>query len=116
MTNTLPETKDERGVATLSLNRPDRHNPFDDALIAEIAATFKRLGKNDCVFASEERSFLAGANLAENLVFLCEDRAVNALLGEETGRRHCRAPCISRESGGYPAFLEERSPAWQRQY
>ncbi len=32
----LLQTIDGRGVATLTLNRPDRHNAFDDALIAEL--------------------------------------------------------------------------------
>ena len=29
-------SSDDSGVATLTLNRPDIHNAFDDALIAEL--------------------------------------------------------------------------------
>lgn len=40
MTSAFLEAMDERGVATLTLNRQDRHNAFDDALIAELTAAF----------------------------------------------------------------------------
>ena len=36
MSGTLLETVDERGVATLTLNRPEQHNAFDDGLIAAL--------------------------------------------------------------------------------
>ena len=35
----LAETRD--GVATIRLNRPDVHNAFDDALIAELTAALR---------------------------------------------------------------------------
>jgi methylglutaconyl-CoA hydratase len=67
MTSTLRETVDDRGVATLTLNRPDRHNAFDDALIAELTAALNRLGGDSrvraVVLASSGRSFSAGADL-----------------------------------------------------
>ena len=67
MTSTFLEAMDERGVATLTLNRQDRHNAFDDALIAELTAALRRLGDVACVraviLASTGRSFSAGANL-----------------------------------------------------
>ena len=34
---------DDRGVATISLNRPERHNAFDDQLIAELTRHWSRL-------------------------------------------------------------------------
>src|SRR5271166_2208042 len=65
--NALLENLDGRGVATLTLNRPDRHNAFDDALIAELTNALKRLaGRSDVrmvVLASTGRSFSAGADL-----------------------------------------------------
>jgi methylglutaconyl-CoA hydratase len=36
MSSTFLEAVDGRGVVTLTLNRPDRHNAFDDVLIAEL--------------------------------------------------------------------------------
>lgn len=63
----LLETVDHRGVATLTLNRPDRHNAFDDALIADLDAALVRLADRPdvriLVLASTGRSFSAGADL-----------------------------------------------------
>ncbi len=65
--DTLLETVDPRGVATLTLNRPDRHNAFDDALIVGLTSALMRLGgRSDIravVLASTGRSFSAGADL-----------------------------------------------------
>lgn len=63
----LVETVDSRGVATLTLNRPELHNAFDDALIAEMTTALNRLGADPAVravvLASNGRSFSAGADL-----------------------------------------------------
>ena len=63
----LLEAVDNRGVATLTLNRPDRHNAFDDALIANLDAALVRLADRTdvraLVLASTGRSFSAGADL-----------------------------------------------------
>jgi methylglutaconyl-CoA hydratase len=63
----LTEDIDISGIATLTLNRPDRHNAFDDAVIAELTATLERVGAQDgvraVVLASTDRSFSAGADL-----------------------------------------------------
>ena len=65
MTDIL-EQVDARGVATVTLNRPDRHNAFDDALIAALTSTLGRLGADPAVrvvvLASAGRSFCAGAD------------------------------------------------------
>jgi len=61
------EAIDGRGVATLTLNRPEIHNAFDDALIAELAAALRRLGGDPgvraVILAGSGRSFSAGADL-----------------------------------------------------
>jgi methylglutaconyl-CoA hydratase len=55
------------GVATVTLNRPEVRNAFDDALIAELAATFKALDDSDAVravvLAGNGPAFCAGADL-----------------------------------------------------
>jgi methylglutaconyl-CoA hydratase len=55
------------GVATMTLNRPEVRNAFDDALIAELAATFKALDDDDAVravvLAGNGPAFCAGADL-----------------------------------------------------
>ena len=55
------------GVRTITLNRADRHNAFDDALIAELTLAFRAAGSDDGVRAvvldSTGKSFSAGADL-----------------------------------------------------
>lgn len=64
---TLVETADERGIATVTLNRAEQHNAFDDVLIAELTASLKRLesdpGIRAVVLTGAGRSFSAGADL-----------------------------------------------------
>ena len=59
---------DDLGVATVTLNRPAMHNAFDDALIAELDATFAALDSHPKVRAvvleASGKSFSAGADLA----------------------------------------------------
>lgn len=58
---------DQRGVARLTLNRPDRHNAFDDQVIADIQTVLDGLAQRGdirvLVLAGEGRSFSAGADL-----------------------------------------------------
>ncbi|MCC5812987.1 MAG: enoyl-CoA hydratase/isomerase family protein [Ectothiorhodospiraceae bacterium] len=55
------------GIATLMLNRPERHNAFDDVLIADLTAELTRLEFLDevrvVVLAGAGKSFSAGADL-----------------------------------------------------
>ena len=63
----LLQAIDGRGVATLTLNRPDRHNAFDDALIASLTDALAALGTRTdvraVVLTGAGRSFCAGADL-----------------------------------------------------
>jgi len=56
------------GRATLWLNRPERHNAFDDALIAELSAALAELAADSTIrvvlLAGRGKSFSAGADLA----------------------------------------------------
>lgn len=58
---------DARGVATLTLNRPEVHNAFDDAMIAELIAMLRDLANNDQVrlllLTANGKNFSAGADL-----------------------------------------------------
>lgn len=58
---------DGRGVAWVTLNRPELHNAFDDRLIAELTGALTRLGGDPgvrvVVLAGAGRSFSAGADL-----------------------------------------------------
>ncbi|WP_142850067.1 enoyl-CoA hydratase/isomerase family protein [Telmatospirillum sp. J64-1] len=56
------------GIATLTLNRPEVHNAFDDRLIAELTERFLNLGGDPqvrvVVLAANGPSFSAGGDLA----------------------------------------------------
>jgi methylglutaconyl-CoA hydratase len=58
---------DARGVATLILNRPAVHNAFDDALIAELTSSLRRVGADPAVrvvvLTGSGQSFSAGGDL-----------------------------------------------------
>jgi methylglutaconyl-CoA hydratase len=68
MTTDLVTTDiDERGIATVTLNNPDKHNAFDDAIIAALTAAFIAVENNPAVrvmvLASNGKNFSAGADL-----------------------------------------------------
>lgn len=58
---------DERGIATLTLDRPEKHNAFDDGLIRDLAGDLARLRDQDrvraLVLTASGKSFSAGADL-----------------------------------------------------
>ena len=58
---------DDRGVATVTLNNPDRHNVFDDAIIVALHDIFTQLDTSDVravILAAQGKSFSAGADLS----------------------------------------------------
>ncbi len=65
--STLKIAIDGRGVATVTMNRPEKHNAFDDGVIAELTAAFASLAAKPevrlMVLAAEGKSFSAGADL-----------------------------------------------------
>lgn len=58
---------DDRGVLTITLNRPELHNAFNDEMISELIDCFNDLKKNDLVrvvvLTGAGKSFCAGADL-----------------------------------------------------
>ena len=77
----LQQTIDARGIATLRLMRPERHNAFDDALIGELRAALADLASRPhvraLVLASSGRSFSAGADLDWMRRMAAADEAAN---------------------------------------
>jgi methylglutaconyl-CoA hydratase len=67
MTQTVQINIDPRGVATLTINRPEVHNAFDDRLIAEITGKLRELDREHAirvvVLSANGKSFSAGADL-----------------------------------------------------
>jgi len=58
---------DARGVATLTLNRPDIHNAFNEVVISEITSCVQQLAKDDkvrlLIITGAGKSFCAGADV-----------------------------------------------------
>ena len=58
---------DERGVARLTLNRPDKHNALSDEMIRELTEGARRLGRDPAVrvvvLSGSGKSFCAGGDL-----------------------------------------------------
>ncbi len=65
--NMLIVESDERGVVTVTMNRPQVHNAFDGAMVVEMNETLGRLGRNPevriVVLTGAGESFSAGADV-----------------------------------------------------
>lgn len=57
----------EQGIATVTLNNPDKHNAFDDNIIKQLTDIFNNISERDdisiMILASNGKSFSAGADL-----------------------------------------------------
>ncbi|MCH7880977.1 MAG: enoyl-CoA hydratase/isomerase family protein [Proteobacteria bacterium] len=67
MANTLKFKTDARGVATLTLERAEKHNAFDDVMIAELLQVLEDVESDETirllVLRAAGKSFSAGADL-----------------------------------------------------
>ncbi len=67
MTETVLIDTDDRGVATLTLNRPDKHNALSAEMIADLTDAARRLGRDPAVrvvvLTGAGKSFCAGGDL-----------------------------------------------------
>lgn len=99
---------DDRGVATVTLNRPDVHNAFDDALIETLASTLKRLETDNAVRAvvlsAKGKSFSAGADLCwmQRMAGYSESENLQdarQLAGLLRTLRHLPKPTLARVQG-----------------
>ncbi len=67
MFETISISTDDRGVATLMLNRPDKHNAMSGRMIEELAQAAARLGSDDAVrvvvLTGAGKTFCAGGDL-----------------------------------------------------
>lgn len=65
--NTMIKINKSRGVATVTLNRPEKHNAFDDAVIQQLTDAFMDIDEDNSVrvmvLAAEGKNFSAGADL-----------------------------------------------------
>ena len=100
---------DSRGVARVTLNRPEKHNAFDDTMIAELRAAFDSLAGNTTVrivvVESLGKSFSAGADLGWMKRMAQYDYADNLqdarlLAGMLSALHTMPQPTIARVQGG----------------
>ena len=67
MFETITLDTDARGVCTLTLNRPDKHNAMSGQMLQELTLAAKRLGEDDTVrvvvLTGAGKSFCAGGDL-----------------------------------------------------
>ena len=104
-------TEIDAGVGIVTLNRPERHNAFDDTMIAELAEAMQSM-TNDAevrivVISSVGKSFCAGADLAwmqRAATYDFEQNQYDAGQLAEMLRRiaDCPKPVIARVQG--PAY------------
>lgn len=82
MTETITLTTDARGVATLTLNRPERHNALSAPMIAELHAAATALGADPAVrvvvLTGAGASFCAGGDLGWMQAQMAADAATRA--------------------------------------
>ena len=95
-------------IATVTLNRPERHNAFDEQMIAELTLAFDDLGKDESVrviiLAAAGRSFSAGGDLTWMRRAASYGRDENIADGEKLaamlrGIDLCPKPVIARVQG-----------------
>lgn len=101
-------TLDPRGIATVMLNRPDKHNAFDPDIVASLLETFAQLETNSAVRAivltGAGKSFCAGADLAhmQHMSDASEaDNFSDAMITSRCMRAidECSKPVIARING-----------------
>ena len=108
MFRTLSITTDARGVADLTLNRPDKHNALNAQMISELTAAADQLARDDrvrvVVLRATGKSFCAGGDLgwmqeqmrADSATRAREATKLAAMLG---ALNHLPKPLIGRVQG-----------------
>ena len=95
-------------IAVVTLNRPDKHNAFDDSLIADLTKTFKAIDTNAAVrvavLSAAGKSFSAGADLnwMKRMATFSEEenfRDASALAGLMSTLHGLSKPTIARVQG-----------------
>lgn len=101
----------EKGLACVTLNRPDRRNAMDERMVGELCESFEELGRDPSVrvvvLTGSGSTFCAGADIA----WMESDGALSAAEAQKDAERlqmlfrsidECPSPVIGRVQG--PAF------------
>lgn len=101
-------TADADGIRTITIDRPDVHNAFNEVVITELTAAFDAAGADDavrvCVLASTGTSFSAGADIIWMKRMIDYSREENLadsreMAGMLRAIRECACPVIARVHG-----------------
>lgn len=99
---------DDRSVAWISINNPDKRNAFDDSIIAQLSEVFTSVSANSgvraVVFCSTGKHFSAGADLEwmkRMMHYSYEDNLTDALALANmlNGLKQIAQPTIARVQG-----------------
>jgi enoyl-CoA hydratase len=82
---------DDRGIALITVNRPDKLNALSGALVAELRDAFERVAREASVRAavitgSGEKAFVAGADIKELALLSAVEAREYALRGQQAFR------------------------------
>jgi methylglutaconyl-CoA hydratase len=98
----------ERGIATVTLNNPDKHNAFDDKIIEELTVAFEQINNNKdvrvMILAATGKNFCAGGDLAwmKRMASYSYDENIHdskALAKMFDDLNHLAVPTIARVQG-----------------
>ena len=97
---------DDDGIATLTLNRPEKYNALSEELLDSLQAEFDRIARDEAVrvviIGAEGKAFCAGHDLKE--MRASDDRAAHQALFDKCGRmmlsiNRLPQPVIARVNG-----------------
>src|SRR5262245_2198900 len=97
---------DERGVALLTINRPDKRNALSTELVGELADAFHAVENDSAIRAlmvtgAGEKAFVAGADINELAVLTPAETRQYGLRGQAVFRalERCGKPSVAAVNG-----------------
>jgi enoyl-CoA hydratase len=97
---------DERGIARITVNRPEKLNALSSAVIAELAGAFDRIAGDAAIRAAivtgaGEKAFVAGADINELAALSAFEMSAHAARGQQVFRtlETCRKPSVAAING-----------------
>jgi enoyl-CoA hydratase len=96
----------ERGIAEITVNRPEKLNALSTAVIAELGDAFDRIASDAAIRAliltgAGEKAFVAGADINELAALSGYEMSVHAARGQQVFRKleTCRKPSVAAVNG-----------------
>lgn len=96
----------ERGIAQITVNRPEKLNALSSAVIAELGDAFERVATDGAIRAliltgAGEKAFVAGADINELAALSAFEMSTHAAKGQRVFRilETCRKPSVAAING-----------------